>query len=700
MNYKEFKVKYNIQLNNQQETAVQRIDGQTLLLAVPGSGKTTVIVSRLGYMVNCLHINPRSILTMTFSKASTMDMKQRYARVFGCEQAKHLLFSTINAFCNSVISVYERSNNKTRFNLLSEEKTRGKIIRDLYISIYHDYPTENTIGEIGRYITYANNMMLNDKQIDDIDILNIDFLEMFNAYKKFKIANNLMDFDDQLKYAYSILRRYSDILEYFQNKYKYINVDEAQDTSKIQHCIINLLGKKHGNIFMVGDEDQSIYSFRGAYPQALLGFSKTYPQAKVLLMETNYRSTKEIVNKANMFIKMNKERHNKNMVANNENGCKITNVVLDEYIEQYEYLAQLAKKCTDDTAVLYRNNESAVPVIDYFSKHNIPYRCKENDCLFFSHYIVMDIVSILQFSMDTTNVDIFEKIYYKFGTGLTKDIFLKAKNSYNRGSGTSFLDTIIIVCNSINNSYVTDNVKRLKGNLHNIQKLSAKLAVRYIVKIMGYGCYLEKSKRFDESKINILTALACENKTIQKLIERLATLKEIVSQGSLGVDCSFSLSTIHASKGLEYDNVIIIDVKDGVLPDVDNIYSTAPEDIKQMEEERRLFYVGITRAKKSLTFISCKKQFDTPLAPSSFIRQLIYEDSAVTEQGFNKNMTVKEFKSKLKIGGYVVHKTYGDGKITNVDDKYVYISFYNKDIRSTFDIKTCAENKLLFIKTK
>ena len=295
MKIDEFVNKYNLNLNEQQKEAVENINGKILLLAVPGSGKTTVIVSRIGYMIYCKNILPENILTLTYSVSATKDMKRKYSSIFG--ENNKLQFRTINSFCVSVIREFERQTGRTAFTLF---RNTEEILSHLYIRLKNDFPNETVIKDINSQIIYANNMLLKDSQIREIKNDNIDFYKIYKEYENYKIKNKIMDFDDQLKYAYTILKSYKNIRQKFMNRYAYINVDEAQDTSKIQHEIIKLLVNK--NIFMVGDEDQSIYKFRAAYPKALLDFEKVYEDSKVLYMETNYRSTPEILQIANNFI--------------------------------------------------------------------------------------------------------------------------------------------------------------------------------------------------------------------------------------------------------------------------------------------------------------------------------------------------------------------------------------------------------------
>lgn len=296
LTWSEFYNQFSIQLNEQQQSAVQSVTGPVLLLAVPGSGKTTVLVTRLGYMIFCRGIAPEKILTVTYTVAATKDMSERFASRFGQDLADCLEFRTINGICARVIQYYGRKTARTAFSLLTDEKRISTILSAIYQKTEQVYPTDGDLKNVRTLITYIKNRMLNEKEIEALDeTAEIRISAIYKEYCKHLRENQLMDYDDQMVYAYNMLRKIPWLLEYFQDQYSYICVDEAQDTSKIQHAIIALLASRTENLFMVGDEDQSIYGFRAAYPEALLEFEQHHPGAKVLLMEENFRSDANIV---------------------------------------------------------------------------------------------------------------------------------------------------------------------------------------------------------------------------------------------------------------------------------------------------------------------------------------------------------------------------------------------------------------------
>lgn len=331
MTYEDFCNKFHIRLNQQQLDAVRAIEGPVLLLAVPGSGKTTVLVTRLGYMIYCAGIAPEKILTVTYTVAAARDMSARFCSSFGNELKGRMAFRTINGICAKIIQYYGNRIGKSAFSLASENEGINKMLSDTFRRTQEAYATESDLKGIRTLITYIKNRMLTGEEIRELDEeTGVKISEIYKAYCKEMYSQHLMDYDDQMLYAYNILRKSPETLEYFQNKYTYICVDEAQDTSKIQHAIIRLLAGSRDNLFMVGDEDQSIYGFRAAYPEALLSFEKDHPGARVLLMEKNFRSNGEIVAAADRFIQKNILRHEKHMTASREAGAGIEEITLKD----------------------------------------------------------------------------------------------------------------------------------------------------------------------------------------------------------------------------------------------------------------------------------------------------------------------------------------------------------------------------------
>jgi DNA helicase-2/ATP-dependent DNA helicase PcrA len=690
MTDKEFIDKYGQKLNNEQIEAVRAVEGFVLLLAVPGSGKTTVLINRLGYMLYVKGIRPENILTLTYTVAATKDMARRFEEVFGRASSNLLEFRTINGICYEIIREYGRRIGKKPFDLITDDKLSGKILTDIYIDVMDEYPTESDIKNVRTLITYCKNMLLTEEEIKKRgEDEGLDLFKIYDRYNAELKARSLMDYDDQMIYAYRMLKSSSEMLSFFKNRYKYICVDEAQDTSKSQHMIISLLAGENGNLFMVGDEDQSIYGFRAAYPDALLNFEKDHRGARVLVMNKNYRSNAKIVETADLFIQKNFNRHKKHMCADREASSEVNYVTLKSRESQYKYLFEMAEVSDSGLAILYRDNESVIPLIDLLEREDFFYRIKSADMSFFSNRVVVDIANILKFALNPSDPALFMNIYFKFQTYLRKPdaekmIYIADRKHIGILDAAESIDL---------NGRVLGNVRALRTHFRNLALEPPVKALNRIDKYMGYGDYL-KDNNIATNKLFILKMLAKKEKTIPGFLERLDLLRKILTEKREDYTAKLILSTIHSSKGLEYDNVVLMDVINGVFPGkmIKNFKSATPQEKRDYEEERRIFYVGITRAKDNLTIL----KYDD--APSVFTGELSpgkKKDMAKTHANAKKveNVLLKPtplLKKKsvpvtsgvnvpdnLIIGERITQSKYGEGIITDVswDDDEVPTKF-------------------------
>lgn len=743
MEWKEFETTFSVKLNQQQKEAVQSTKGPVLLLAVPGSGKTTVLVTRLGYMIYCRNIPPESILTVTYTVAATKDMSERFAVRFGEDMAKRLEFRTINGICARIIQYYGRRIGKTPFELVKDEKaTTGMLIR---ICQDHGmgYPTESDLKNVRTLLTYIKNMMLNEEELQKLEEeSDIRIAGIYREYCRQMREQKLMDYDDQMLYAYNILRKDPGVLAYFQNRYPYICVDEAQDTSKIQHAIIALLAAGTGNLFMVGDEDQSIYGFRAAYPEALLSFEKKHPGAKVLLMEENFRSNAKIVEAADKFIQKNTLRHEKHMRAAREAGADIREISLKSRKAQYVYLMKAAQECTTgmagmsgseehrgradasvtETAVLYRDNECAIPLIDLLERKNVPYRMRNADLSFFTHRTVLDVQNIIRFAMDPKDTELFMLIYYRLKLFFNKKDALRYAQ-ISQEKDMEVLDAALKYGNL--EKYQEDNIRNLKRQMVRILNMPGDEAVNQILTYMGYQDYLKKMG-MNANKLETVKLIGSRVESPEKLLERLEELRTIIQEKVSDKDCPFILSTMHASKGLEYDTVYLLDVMDGILPEkvLANPRTASKEELETYEEERRLFYVGVTRAKNQLNVFMTNK-------PSKFCSELLgkrnlrenqqkeyagikkwgdYSPAGTygikgngmyhgygTGHGFQKQpgKSYQELPDALGEGMIVKHKKFGEGVVVDMEGEHIRIQF--GDNVKNMDLKVLARLGMLEI---
>lgn len=687
----EFTKQYLYKLNDSQLSAVKAISGPILLLAVPGSGKTTVLVNRLGFMIFCKDIRPENILTLTYTVAATKDMTNRFAKIFGEENRNLVEFRTINGICQKIINRYSEMIGQKPFELISDEKVKGKIVRDILIRKLSEYPTDSDISAANSLITYCKNMMLNSDEIQRLGKEEgLPLLEIYTEYKEYLKKNGLMDYDDQMTYAYVMLVKTPKLLDYYRNLYKYILVDEAQDTSKIQHLIIGLLAGRDGNLFMVGDEDQSIYGFRAAYPEALLNFEKDHPSARVLVMNQNYRSNANIVSLADGFIKHNKARHDKSMVATKTASHEVDYIELKNRANQYSYLCKVADRCSGEAkenAVLYRDNESVIPLVDLLERENVAYQLRKGDNEFFTSKVVLDVLNIIRFAMNPYDTNLFMSIYFKCNLYMNKAQATQAcRISEERG---------IEVLEAMGYSELSDarldgRCRGMQTNLRCILKEAPGKGLFRIETTMGYGDYVSRNN-LSANKLYILKQLANRETTIQGFIDRLDFLQDILKNGERNYDSRFVLSTIHSSKGLEFDEVYLIDVLDGVFPGRVINGGKDKREASLFEEERRVFYVGMTRAKEHLHIFSYDKEestFVSELRPKDFLAKRV---SANNTKPIKKVASVKYHTDyddilcdiRITEGTRVIQKNYGAGEITsierngnNVIDKFT-VSFAN-----------------------
>ena len=626
MEWQEFERKFPQKLNKQQKEAVQSVEGPVLLLAVPGSGKTTVLVTRLGYMIYAKGIAPEKILTVTYTVAATEDMAARFTSLFGADMADRLTFKTINGICAGIIHTYGRKTGRTPFALLNDEKVIADTLAKIYQKTERTYATESDLQTVRTLITYIKNSMLTEAEIRELDkTADMKISAIYKEYNTWLREQKLMDYDDQMVYAYTMLQRFPELLRLYQDKFPYMCVDEAQDTSKIQHAIIALLSSRTENLFMVGDEDQSIYGFRAAYPEALLSFEKNHPGAKVLLMEENFRSGAGIVNAADTFIQKNTLRHKKHMRAIKDGEEVVKEIAVKTRDDQYRYLAAVAENCaaaqadsmtgaSHTVAVLYRDHECALPLIDLLERKETPYRMRNAEISFFTHRTVLDVLNIMKLAMHPKDAETFLQVYYKINTYIRKEDALQIA----RISETQDISVwnAAVRYHGLSDSTMS-SVQNTRMHMQQLLTERGDKAVKRILYYMGYQEYLERCG-LKADKIEILRILGSREDSMAGLLQRLRELQDILTRKETDYNCNFILSTIHASKGLEYDTVYLMDVTDGILPAqmLKNPEKASREERETYEEERRLFYVGATRAKSELYVFTTGK-------PHSFCKELL-----------------------------------------------------------------------------
>ena len=628
-------------------------------------------------------------------------MKRRFCELFGEEHAGRLEFRTINGISQRVLQYFGYKTGKTPFDVADKEAVA--ILKSAFFEVRNSFATENDIRELQTAVTYVKNMRYTEEEIRKYQTPVQKLPEIYQAYQKGLKEKSLIDYDDQMVYALRILQQFPEVRSHFQESYSYFCVDEAQDTSKIQHDMIRLLSEKSGNLFMVGDEDQSIYGFRAAYPEALVDFEAVHPGASVLLMESNYRSGQQIVEAADRFIQKNVARHEKHMIPWKDMEGKVQRITLRNRKAQYAYLLQQAREKKGISAVLYRNHESALPLIDLLEREGIPYRMKGSDMTFFSHPVVGDICDFLRLAQNPYDGEVFLRIYYKMGAGISKAAVLEAieNNSLKR--------TLLqeVAEGEKATPFVRKQCRSLQTHFVSMQTEGAGRAIYRILHFMGYQDYME-SHGLDSGKAEILRILGEAENDSRAFLRRLLELQELILAGGSMTKPKpeLLLSTIHSSKGLEYDRVFLLDMAEGILPSVQKPPEgkkgtgsgrKAEKDRELYEEERRLFYVAMTRARKELYIFafedgstsSFSREIFAPRASAAGSRGKGIGISRGSRQAYTYDM--EEYKE----GMYVLHKTFGLGLILKREGDKAMIAFPDPAGMKTISLSVALENGLL-----
>lgn len=743
-----------VTLNEVQQKAVLQTEGPLLLLASPGSGKTTTIIMRIGHLIEAKGVDPSRIKAVTFSRASANDMRERFKRFF--PDLPPVNFSTIHSLAFEVMRIYLHKKG-IQFQIIegdveTEEQEQEEavpesehlplhkkiILRRLFKSIVGENITDDHMDELSTYISYIKNKMIPEEQWAAVktDVKQAErILREYETFKRSGHPKLLVDYDDMLTIANEALEREQGLLRSYQRRYDYVLTDESQDTSIVQHAIIEKLVKGHGNLCVVADDDQSIYSWRGAEPSYLLQFKKVYPKAVTLFMEQNYRSTKNIVSVSNQFIKRNKDRYDKNMFTRNAVGKPVQIRSFADYLYQAKYLVKEIQKFENltEVAVLYRNNSSSIALMNEFDRAGIPFYMKDIDNRFFSHWVVEDVLNFMRMTFTDRRPDLLEKIYMKFNGYITKHQMTAVKEIHRN---ESVFDTLL---NDIQlNDYQVKPLKASKETFQQMSGMPPRPAIRVIRERLGYEKALEKMcerlgfrKEYLIGILNTLEEIADTLHTMEEFASRLKYLESVLkSAKSRKGHNAVTFSTFHSAKGLEFERVYMIDLVDGIIPSSEDLKSGSPErGSALMEEATRLFYVGMTRAKSHLELILYKQRDEEKKAASRFVMdvmtilnppkpepsqqssasarkpaaashrsgkgtaagQVVERRNAAVQTPFNPNAISN--KQELAAGHVVHHRVFGRGTILRLNQERVHIRF--EDTEKALSIATCLEQGLL-----
>ena len=676
-------------LNEIQKEAVITTDGPILILAGPGSGKTRVITYKIAYLLENKKAKPWEILAITFTNKAAKEMKVRLEKLIS-EDIRSMQISTFHSFGLKIIKEnYDFFNLNSSFTILDETDSISvikKIIKDMNLDdkIYN-------AKSIKHKISSAKNELMDSKAYSIYAKSDIEknIVKIYEKYEEKLIRNSSVDFDDLLMLPIKLFKKDKKALEHYQSKYKYIFIDEYQDTNEAQYKLSRMISAKYNNICVVGDESQSIYSWRGANFKNILNFEKDYENAKTILLEQNYRSTKRIIEAANSVIKNNKEKKDKHLWTDNNEGAKIKYMrCYDEKDEILNIINEIKYYKTQgisykEMVVLYRTNAQSQSIERGFIENTIPYKVV-GSYAYFNRKEIKDLVSYLRL-INNNDDDV---------------SLLRAINAPKRGIGNKTIEKLEQNANEKNISIfdAIESGKELQfKNL--ILDINEKMKDKSFVDLIEL--VLDKSGLREEYELEktIENEAKLENleefKSIAKNFEDYnpgATLEEFLIEISLISDVKetkdndevVTLMTMHAVKGLEFDIVFVTGLEEGLFPHSNSMY-----DEKELEEERRIFYVAITRAKKVLYLTNARSRvlfgkIQTNM-PSRFIDEINEED---IEKLFEENKNTKEIKInkkdnfndtdlEIKAGDHVEHNAYKEGIVISVDRGVATIAFKN-----------------------
>ena len=670
-------------LNEKQLEAVKYKDGPLLVIAGAGSGKTKVLTTRIAHLIET-GILPENILAITFTNKAAKEMKMRIYNLIGVK-ASNMQISTFHSFGLSLLKIYyDYVGLRKNFTILDSEDTLSlikKIIKDAGydIKVYNPRTVRSKISS-------AKNELVTPDELSNFSSCDFDnvVVEVYRIYQDKLLDNNSVDFDDLLTLPITIFKENKEILKNYQEQYKYILIDEYQDTNRVQYILTKMLSAKYKNICVVGDQDQSIYGFRGSNYQNILNFETDYPNTKVIMLEQNYRSTQNILSAANDVIKNNKNRKEKNLWTDNNDGDKVTYKRCIDEKDEANYVVSEINKLIDNNvnkeniAVLYRTNAQSRNIEEAMLSFNIPYKVV-GSFYFYNRREIKDLISYLKLIYNPyDNLSLTRIINVpkrKIGLKTVESLTFKAK-----------LENVSLF-EAISGGKELEFKKLIEDFINKSEELTLTELVDYILDKTNMKKELEQ-----ENSIEAIARLENleEFKSITKNFENvygIVSLDDFLNEISLVADMEenkdnkdvVTLMTVHSAKGLEFDYVFIVGLEEGIFPHSRSIYNN-----DELEEERRLCYVALTRARKKLYLLSAKRRMlyglDSANPKSRFIEEIsddyLEQEDVLMEKG-NKNLNTKNINQYIEyeIGEKISHDEFKEGMIVGIDKSILTIAF-------------------------
>ncbi|MZK16746.1 ATP-dependent helicase [Dorea longicatena] len=608
-------------LNHAQTEAVAHNKGPCMVLAGPGSGKTLTIAKRIEYLIMKHKVRPEEILVITFTKYAAWEMKNRTRSICG-PSSYAVTFGTFHGIYYGILKWAYRLNQS---NLLSDEE-KYRILREILPGIDWDQEPEadeekDYLQELAIEIGNVKNNCMDIEEYEPVKYTTEKFRKLYRTYEETKKKYRKIDFEDMLIQCRDLFMKRPDILKKWQEKFQYILVDEFQDVNQAQYDVVRMLAAPQDNLFVVGDDDQSVYGFRGAKPGIMKEFMKDYPKARQILLDVNYRSSGYIVKGALRVIGNNKIRFEKKIEAFRKPDETVHVQEVKDPVQEAEYVLERIREYREkgvsytEMAVLYRTNVDARAMSELMTEYQIPFVMKEHLNNIYEHFIALDMISYLRLSQGE-----YDRKY-----------FLQIANRPNRYLTRESMKTGNVSYESLRRYYrdkdwMVDRIDQLEWDMKMICDKTPYAAIQYIRKRMGYDEFLKEYAAYrkisSEDLFAVLEEIWQNSKgygTIKEWFEHIESYGKMLKEQNKknGEKEGVNLMTMHAAKGLEFDTVFVIEANEGSCP-----YKKATTD-EEIEEERRLFYVAMTRAKRKLVISYVKEKNGKDLLPSRFVSELL-----------------------------------------------------------------------------
>lgn len=628
------------QYNTSQIQAIRHKTGPCLTLAGPGSGKTAVVTERVRYLITECNVNPANILVITFTKAAATEMRERFYKLMGNGQYP-VTFGTFHAI---FFQILKHAYHYNAGNIIKEEQ-KYACIRELVTRQKLELEDEAEfvtaiLSEIG---------MVKNTGIDLAHYFSTNcaaevFRRLYSQYQEYLFSHKLIDFDDMLVYTYELFKERKDILSAWQKKYQYILIDEFQDINKIQYDIVKMLAAPENNLFVVGDDDQSIYRFRGAKPEIMLHFFDDYPDGKKLLLNKNYRCQENIVKASLNLISYNKERFEKKMGAEKAPESDVEFLTFKNQREQNQKIIRDITEAVErgsrfeDFAILFRTNTQPRLLMQQLMEYNVPFYAKDSIPNIYEHWIAKDLFA-----------------YFRIAQGSRqRSDFLQIMNRPKRYIGRDSLEDELVAFDTWEWFYeeqpwIAKRITQLEKDIKMLERMSPFAAINYIRNGIGYDEFLKEYAEYrrirEDDLFDVIEEIqesAREYRNydawfchVEEYAEEIAKIRMQKQEEKTGV----ALATFHSAKGLEFEQVYIVDVNEGIMP-----YKKAVLE-QEIEEERRMFYVGMTRAKKNLHLYSTRQVNHKDAEISRFIKEAYISSNSASSNNSSKRSATASYSS-------------------------------------------------------